>query len=149
MASFDLVVKSPISSDQQVVEDQQGNASALRLGTKRSTIVGKDVAGADYPLWVEGETTPTEYDNGTTQGRILRLADSGTSNAFYNFGIDKAGNLYISSNTSEPNPLLTVSPDGEITLDVSNVKLKGLEALSGPDVVDMVYNKTTGQIGHQ
>lgn len=149
--SIDLVVQTPITSAGSVVEDQGGNPSALILATEQVSVKGKDVVGSSLPVYATGKTTAQEFDNGKTWGRIVRLQDSGTSNSFYDIGIDKGGNLFINSSaSSQSNHVLTIAPSGEITLNAAGgLKFAGLQQLSGPGVVDLVIDTSTGQIGHQ
>ena len=145
-----LVVELPINSKAQTVKDTDHNDSALNLGTQRITIVGKDVVGGAYPLWIQGETTETEFSNTKTRGRILRLQDKGTTNTFYDFGVDEEGNLFLENQQTLDNPILKISPSGEITLNASKgLYLTGIEKLTSSNVVDLVYDTSTGMVGHQ
>ena len=149
--SLDLVVQNPITTGTQTVEDQNGHPSALGLATEEVSITGRDVVGGSLPVRGQGKTTAQAFDNGTTWGRILRLEDLGTSNAFYDIGIDKQGNLFINTRVStQTDHVLTISPSGEITLNAAaGLKLMGLHKISGPAVVDLVIDESTGQVGHQ
>ena len=52
-----------------------------------------------------------------TWGRVIRVVDIGTSKAFYDIGIDKAGNLFINTpQSSQTSHVLTISPDGQVTI---------------------------------
>jgi hypothetical protein len=112
--SIDLVVANPISSKLQPVMGQGGGTSSgLSLAANYTLITGVDAAGTSMPLVVSAQP------QGST--RILRL--QGTSGAFFDFGIDSSGNLYI--NSTQANGILKLSPNGQLT--VANLTLSNLQ----------------------
>ena len=112
--SFSLVIENPISDTMQDVEDSDGNTTPFRIGAQTVRIRGTDTVGGSFPLRVTGLTSPEAFDSGTTWGRILRLQDLGTTQNFYDIGIDKSGNLFISMHKKDP--ILTISPEGNVTI---------------------------------
>jgi len=111
--SLNLVIDGSISDIPQQVEAQNGGKTCLRLAAKETRITGKNVAGVSIPLNIKASTSPAEFDSGTTGGAMIRLHDDGTSNVFYDVGIDKSGNLFIRQGGTL---VLTIAQDGKVTI---------------------------------
>jgi len=126
-----LKVDTPLSTSGgrfgAVVMDDTGNKSALLLQKQdQVSIVGKDVPGGSMPLMIIGDEQYSDYTGGKTWGRLVRFAIGATSwTAFYDIGIDKAGNLFINSkNSSATQHVLTITPAGDVVIQ-GNLTVKG------------------------
>ncbi len=151
--SADLTVASAISTNLQPVQTQASaeNSSALFLASEMIQVRGQDVVGGALPLWVQGSTSLGSYQAGTTFGRLIRVADVGTSGQFYDIGIDQWGNLFINSErSSESQHVLTLSNDGTLQvslLAINQLQLTGLTSPpSGVSTVDVVIDPQTGKL---
>lgn len=126
-----LKVSTPLNASGgrfgSVVTDDAGNKSALSLQKQdQVNIIGKDVPNGSMPLMIFADHTDADYTGGKTWGRVLRLA-VGTANwaAFYDFGIDKAGNLFINSkNSTATQHVLTITPAGDVIVQ-GNLTVQG------------------------
>jgi hypothetical protein len=61
------------------------------------SITGRDEVGDDYPLVLTGDVNGQTFGTGggQTLGRLLRLAQDGAVDRFYDMGIDGSGNFYV------------------------------------------------------
>lgn len=152
--SVDLVVASAISGSPTPVLDQNGNQSAISLSTQQVSVIGTDQVGGSMPESVAGKTSTTAYSNGTTWGRLIRFQDQGTSNVFYDIGIDRNGNLFFNSPGSTASQhVLTLSQTGTLTVNamaIGQLQLSGLTTPpAGVTTVDVVVDPTTGNLYRQ
>ena len=112
--SLDLVVANSISSGSQTVQDQNGASSALSLATNQVTVKGQDIVGGALPLILQGSPVGTGQQ---TWGRIIRLVGFAGSATFFDIGIDQNGNLFLNGpNSTQTNHIITISPNGTITI---------------------------------
>ncbi|ACK71319.1 hypothetical protein PCC7424_2915 [Gloeothece citriformis PCC 7424] len=79
-------------------------------------VSGKDVVGGSLPLRVQSITTPQEFAQAKTWGRVVRLEQT-TSKTFFDLGIDKNGNFFINAPQSSASVhALIIAPDGTVTI---------------------------------
>lgn len=79
-------------------------------------VTGKDIVGGSLPLRVQSLTTPQEFDEGSTWGRVVRLEQK-TNLTFFDLGIDEDGNFFINTpQSSASSHALTIAPDGTVTI---------------------------------
>jgi hypothetical protein len=93
----ELGVQAPISGTLQIVQDGNGNNTALALAAQAVSISGQDVPDQALPLLVFG--TPAGNGPNPGWGRVVRISTNAAANAgwdnFFDFGIDDSGNFFI------------------------------------------------------
>jgi hypothetical protein len=149
--SVNLTVASPISGSPIQVSDQEENNSALYLAARGVEVIGGDIVGSPMPLVIIDQTSASDYENGITWGRLTRLQDDGTSNTFYDIGIDVNGTLFINSPASTASThILTLTGDGVLsvnTLAINQLRVTGLLiAPPGVPTANVVVDPATGTL---
>ncbi|NES18169.1 MAG: hypothetical protein F6K41_04385 [Symploca sp. SIO3E6] len=92
-------------------------APALADSGDALRVIGKDTVNASLPLRVIGSTTPEEFKDGTTWGRIIRLGQNDPGNTvFFDLGIDENGTFFINTpQDTETSHSFTITKDGEVS----------------------------------
>ncbi len=135
----DLTINPEIESAVNAVEDQKGNKSNLYIGTD-NVAIGTASPGTDNSLTIESPA-------GVYPITTMRPENPTGGRAHFRGMV--AGKEIFVLNTSGDDFVISVNGTGGITLAGASLTFSNLAQLSGPNVVDLVIDTSTGQVGHQ